>query len=365
MNVKELLPTYPCTEDLWDKLRNEKRPIVVYGMGNGADKLISRFYDYGIEIADFFASDGFVRGHQFHGKTVKSFSDIKSEYSSFVIVLSFASNRTEVLEMLMQIDGEYELYIPDMPVAGSEYFDRAFYNSNYNKIVAAMECLEDEASMSLYAAIVRYKLFGKMSDLVICTSSVDEMYSLLPCETVRIAVDAGAYNGDTAREMQKYFPNLKKLYAIEPDVRNFKKLQKFSEAECKIDLECINAAAWKCSGSTEFITSGNRNSSVSSTASHQHKTVNIPLLRLDKITDGAVDYIKYDVEGAEAEALEGSSNLITEHCPALLISLYHRSKDIFELVNYVAEKYPFYKLYLRRLWCVPAWELNLIAVKDN
>ena len=49
--------------------------------------------------------------------------------------------------------------------------------------------------------------------------------------------------------------------------------------------------------------------------------------------------------------------------PTLLISLYHRSRDIFYLVNFVRERYPEYKLYLRRLRCLPAWEIDLIAVK--
>ena len=125
------LPSYPCTCDMWDALCIEHRPIVVYGMGNGADKLIRRFEKYGIEISDFFASDGFVRGHSFHGKKVKSFSEIKEEYEDFIIVLSFASNRSEVIEMLSDINSKYEIVVPDMPVAGEdEYFDREFFNSH-------------------------------------------------------------------------------------------------------------------------------------------------------------------------------------------------------------------------------------------
>ena len=108
------LPEYPLNRDMWDELASESRPIVVYGMGNGADKLIKRFEKYNIEISDFFASDGFVRGHFFHGKRVKSFAEIKTEYSDFVIVLSFASNRREVLDMLLDIDREYDMYIPDI-----------------------------------------------------------------------------------------------------------------------------------------------------------------------------------------------------------------------------------------------------------
>ena len=33
------LPEYPCDLDVWDRLKEDCRPIVVYGMGNGADVL--------------------------------------------------------------------------------------------------------------------------------------------------------------------------------------------------------------------------------------------------------------------------------------------------------------------------------------
>ena len=87
------------------------------------------------------------------------------------------------------------------------------------------------------------------------------------------------------------------------------------------------------------------------------------MLAIDSIQSGKIDYIKYDVEGAEAEALMGSENTIKAYSPALLVSLYHRSRDIFSLVNYVSVKYPEYRLYLRRLRCVPAWEIDLICIK--
>ena len=49
--------------DMWQTLRESTKPIVMYGMGNGADKILAVFSERGIEVADFFASDGFVR-HQ-------------------------------------------------------------------------------------------------------------------------------------------------------------------------------------------------------------------------------------------------------------------------------------------------------------
>ena len=127
---------------MWQSLRREERPIVVYGMGNGADKLFGRLSSLGVSVADVFASDGFVRGHSYRGMRVLSFSEIKAKYEDFCILLSFASRLPEVIDMLSAIDKEYTLYVPDMPVAGvDEYFDRDFYNSNYEAISCAYESI--------------------------------------------------------------------------------------------------------------------------------------------------------------------------------------------------------------------------------
>ena len=358
------MPAYPCSEDMWDSLARESRPIVVYGMGNGADKLIKRLSQYGVEIADFFASDGFVRGHSFHGKRVKSFSEIRAEYDDFVILLSFASNRPDVIEMLADIDARYDMLVPDMPVAGEdEYFDREFFNAHYDEIMRAYGSLADEDSRAAFAAVVNYRLSGKMSYLLGAYSTKDELYSLLCPDRIRAYVDAGAYNGDTLAEAVKYFPALERVTAIEPDPKNYKKLEKFISTLQSPTVIAYNAAAFdKCTDGS-FISSGNRNSSVSSTASFEHKTGEVRLLTVDSITDGEVDYVKYDVEGAEYEALLGTDTTVRTYTPALLVSLYHRSRDIFSLTNYISDRYGRdYDLYMRRLYCLPAWELDLIAI---
>jgi FkbM family methyltransferase len=330
-------------------------------MGNGADKLINRFEKYGIKISDFFASDGFVRGQVFHGYRVRSFSEIKEAYSDFVIVVSFASSREEVISLIETLDREYTVYIPDMPVAGDEYFDREFYNGHYLEIARAMERLSDEDSKSLFASMIRYKLTGKLSYLLDGWSGAAEQYSKLPTDRISLMIDAGAYNGDTVREAIEYFPHLRKAVAIEPDPKTYKRLLKYAASEDRIELETLNVAVWSGDEGGRFISSGNRNSSVSSTASHQHKMTEIELVTVDSL-GLSPDFIKYDVEGAELEALKGSMETVRRSKPALLVSMYHRSRDIFELVNFLDENTVGYGMYLRRRKCFPAWEIALLLV---
>ncbi len=354
------LPEYPVKRDLWDELRDTELPIVIYGMGNGADKLLARFSEYGIVPSDIFASDGFVRGHSFHGMRVKSFSEIKAEYSGFVIVLSFASNREEVLDMLTDVDINYNLYIPDMPVCTEEYFDKDFYNRNYSSICEAYGSLADDESRRVFASVIRYKLSGRMSDLLATTHTKDELYSLIG--SPRCVVDAGAYNGDTVREVLSYSPSVRKIVAIEPDAKNYRRLVRFIEKENLFDrVTPLNAAVSDSVGVCEMISSGNRNSSLSSTSSYESRMQSVPRITVDSLALDECDYIKYDVEGEELSALVGTAETIKRYHPTLLVSAYHRSCDIFSLILYLRSVHPEYELYLRRLKCVPAWEMDIIA----
>lgn len=354
------MPPYPCTSDLWSYLAGQSRPIVVYGMGNGADKLFARLEQYGVGVADIFASDGFVRGHSFRGMRVLSFSEIKEKYNDFIILLSFASSRTEVLSMLSEIDSRYEMYIPDMPVAGEEYFDAAFYNEHYQELAQTISILDDDESKRVFCSILNYKLSGKMRFLEEAYSEKQELYSLIG-DDVRRYMDVGAYNGDTLREAMEFFPHLCDAVAIEPDPKTYRRLEKFVATVETVNIKTFCAAAWRTVGDGSFISSSNRNSSVSSTASFEHKETAVALVTPDSL-GFSPDYIKYDVEGAEQEALDGSHRMIEECRPRLLVSAYHRSRDIFALALMLHERYPFYDIYMRRTRCVPAWEIAFILL---
>ncbi len=359
------LPPYPCMRDVWDILKEEKRPIYAYGMGNGTDKLLLRFEKYGITLSGVFASDGFVRGHSYRGMRVQSLSEVERENDDFVIVLSFASNRPEVIEMLTILDKKHTMYVPDMPVCGEEYFDKDFYNANYESILMAYNALDDEASKNAFANVLNYKLTGKMSYLLDCYSSVDELYELIG-QGGRIvnAFDLGAYNGDTLRQMSEYFKDLKSAVALEPDKKTFKRLLKYVENQDKLKITPINAAAYSECRLGQMNGSGNRNSSLIG-ASYEHRVEDIDFVTVDSLREDRVDYIKYDVEGSEYEALLGSLETIKCDRPTLLVSLYHKSADIFTLINLLNNTLDNYSFYLRRLMSIPAWELDLICIPNN
>ena len=361
----------PKLQDIWTYLQNTDKKIVMYGMGNGADKILAICERYGVEVSDFFASDGFVRGHLFHGKRVLSYSEACEKYGkeNMIVLLSFASSLPDVLANIYRIAEECELYAPDVPVCGENLFCSEFFEENEGKIERVRELLCDEESKRAYDSVINFKLTGDVKLLKDTHCDFSEVYRLLGAEKFEKIADLGAYNGDTLREIAPFAPNLKGAIAFEPDRRNNKKLCDYAEGEERFAITPIKAAAWSNKDVLLFDGSGNRNSTLISAGievNRPPKTVEVEAESLDNILGGErVDYIKFDVEGAEKEAIAGAFETIEKHRPALMISLYHRSEDVFALPLMIHEKFPDYKFYMRRREYIPAWDMVLVAVSDK
>ncbi|MBE6631764.1 MAG: FkbM family methyltransferase [Ruminococcaceae bacterium] len=347
--------------DIWNYLKETERPILLYGMGNGADKILNVFDRYGIKISGIFASDGFVRGNIFHGFKIVSYSEIINTVDDPIIILGFASHRNDVIELINSVNEKHELYAPDVPVYGDTLFSYEFFKENHDNIIFAKGLLHDAESVRIFDEVIDYKLDGKISHLMSAVSDKNEIFdSILSAKNIKSYADLGAYRGDTIEELISYGAKLDKIYAFEPDAKTFKKLSKFCESFHGSEIFNLCAYDRKCKVS--FGTEGNRGSSVEKNVSQTH-TKETDADSLDNVLQGRnIDYVKYDVEGSEYEALIGSIETIKRCRPKLCVSLYHRSEDIFKLINLVHTIEPSYKLYVRRFNSIPAWDLNLYAI---
>lgn len=347
--------------DLFTHLAGEPRPILLYGMGNGADKILDEMARRGIPAAGVFASDGFARGNLFHGMPVRAYSEIKKTYRTgeCVVLLAFGSARPEVLALFDQVNADYELLVPDMPVCGGPLFDAPYFEKRRAQIEAARTLFANEDSKRLFDDIIRFRLTGSYSLLMNAVSEKSAWQYLTDSgKTVRRIADLGAYTGDSAREAMTHF-DLDFILAAEPDRRNFKKLSAWRETVVGCTVECHQAAICGRVGEAAFDDSGNRNAGL---CTGRTRTT-VATETLDHLLDGrAVDYVKYDIEGAEGEALDGSAFTIRTHRPALRVALYHRSADLFELPLKLAAIAPHYDFYLTREKSVPAWDIDLVAM---
>lgn len=341
---------------LWKQLKSTDKPILLYGMGNGADMIIKVMENYGITYEDTFASDGFVRGHSFHGKRVLSFSEAKEKYGDFVIIVTFAVHDDKTMNFISELSDDYELYVPTVSVVDGSPFTLEFFKENENNFRKAYEMLCDEKSKEDYLDILRFKLSGDVKYLIKTHSEKMKLYEeVLPLSEDETIIDLGAYDGDTIREFLSVTDGkYKKIIALEPDVKNFRKLERKTEELC--NLTRLNIGAWDKEETLYFAKKSGRNSRL------EDGGIPVHFNSVDNIADSEVTFIKMDIEGAELRALEGARNTVATYKPKLYVCAYHRNEDMFALPFKIKELYEGYKIYFRQHPYIPAWESNFYAI---
>ena len=347
------------TNDVWQNMRSCGKPLVLYGMGNGADAILDRMAAEGLTAAALFASDEFVRGQSFRGFTVEHYAGIKARLGDFAIVIAFASELPEVLARFKALAAEHIIFAPHLPLyAGSEAVDNAWLSKYADRLQNVYDKLADDESRRVFANVLNYKLSGKPQYLWQCeTNRREDLRQLFAFADDESYLDLGAYDGDTVREfLAMTCGKYARITAVEADRRNYRKL--CAKTEGLANLRTVEAAVWDEDTVLEFSDSGGRQS----TLINAHKR-QVQALKMDSFLGGEpVTYIKMDVEGAEKQALLGLKEHILRDKPKMFIAAYHYDNDFFELPELIWQLRPDYKIYLRKHPYVPAWEMNFMVL---
>ena len=141
-------------DDIRTMLAKTDRPIIIYGTGNGADKIMNGFEILGIKVCGFMASDGFVRDRSFRGFHVMPLSEIESRFPDPVIIIAFGSQRAEVIENILAISKKHTVLCADVPVYGENIFDSRFYEKNIRDIENTYSMLSDDISKHTFENII-------------------------------------------------------------------------------------------------------------------------------------------------------------------------------------------------------------------
>jgi FkbM family methyltransferase len=322
---------------------------------------------------------------------------VQKKYSDFIVLVCFGTDNAEVLERiyaLLEADGVHAVFAPDTPVAGEpDTIPDNIYTPDYieehgEQLSKARELFrKDKKSLEVFDGWLEYRLSGRLDVLKSIASPREEIISMLKLDKANNSeffIDAGAFKGDTVEEflqavgqtgdMPSPTPKFTKIIAVEPDVKNFTLLRRKFYPYGKAIFAPVNAAAWSNdepltfslksgkAGRVEQLTDDNGQLTVSA-----GRTVSVRGVRIDTLCNETPDLkptlIKIDVEGAERQVLEGAKDVITRHRPKMLVSLYHRSEDMFELPLLLHSWCPGYKFALRKTHCLPGWEFQLIVNK--
>ncbi len=340
--------------NVWTALAQADKPIILYGMGNGADKVLNEFEKQDIKAAGVMASDDFCRYQEFRGFTVQKQRDFEKQFDDFMIVLCFGSSLPDVTAHIRHVAEQHKLLIPNIPVVGENIMDDRFIAQYRHEIKQAYSLLADEISRKVFKGALDFYYTGELKYLDMIESDKDEIFeNILRLRDERY-LDLGAYRGDTVDEFLHYTDGYRSITAVEPNPKNYQKL-----CEHIADIEnttAINAGIADRVGTMTISKKAGRMPVLGSA-----NGVEIPVTTVDMI-DCSPTYIKIDIEGMEQQMLSGAEHTLRTMKPKLDLAAYHRTEDFFSLINRLREITPDYCIYLRKHPYIPCWDLNIYAV---
>ena len=223
-----------------------------------------------------------------------------------------------------------------------------FFKDNKDRIKQNISYLSDDESKKIYLQAIKYRGTHNIKKAPSYNKERYFVSDIIHLGKEEVFVDAGAFVGDTVREIKKRTKGqYKKIICFEPDEYNFKML---SIQQKKIhNLYCEKLGLWKENTTLSFFNNGSVGSKIIN--DNSENCINeskINVVALDNCAECRdATYIKMDIEGAEYNAILGAETIIKTNHPQLAICIYHSNEDMINIIELIHEKFPEYKMFVR------------------
>lgn len=216
------------------------------------------------------------------------------------------------------------------------------YMKHLPELYAVHEMFAEDESKKVFRAAITGKLTNVIKDFRYAPEPQYFLNGFLPVEG-DIAIDGGAYDGSTAAD---FALNGAKVFAFEMDADNYKRCLARVGQNPIVTVENLGLSDRE---SDDFYLPAEYGSHKLSDQTHGGTVghfIDIDTYVARKNLP-RVDYIKFDIEGAELEALHGAAKTITRHKPKMAISAYHKPEDLWTLATYIKSLRPDYEFKFR------------------
>ncbi len=222
---------------------------------------------------------------------------------------------------------------------------QAELRSHEDEMRAGLGRWTDAVSREHFARLLAYRLTGDPALLPVPISGLPYRPADLPApEGPARFVDGGAFDGDTMRAWRDAGVHVEHYWGFEPDPENFAALLKWwnSLDAPAAGHELVQAAVGARTGTARFDAGGGEGSAFGAVGS-----IEVAVCTLDTAISGSPTEIKFDIEGAEPDALSGARALVLRARPRLAVCAYHRCEHLWSIAAWIAELDAGYSIHLR------------------
>jgi FkbM family methyltransferase len=356
-----------------DLARPFGRRLVLFGAGGFGRRTLAGLRSLGIEPLAFADNNRALWGNSVHGVPAMSPADAARTFgdnAAFVLTIWNGQAKDRMADRVRQLqelgcqrvipagmlfwkypDGFLPYYPLDRP---HKLLQRA------DEVRRAFALWSDDGSRREYVAQIAFRL--RLNYDCLGRPGPEEHYfpdlfRLLPDE---VLVDCGAFDGDTiAAFVRQQGERFSRILAFEPDPLNWSRLQKTLAGlpePIRSKIACFPQAVSASSGTIQFDSTGTDLSSMGS------GSLSVDCVELDDaLRECAPTMIKFDIEGAELDALSGGRRTIRRRRPILAVSAYHQQSHLWEIPLAIAQMNSEYRFALRPHG-TEGWDLVCYAI---
>lgn len=326
--------------------------IIIYGTGQLAIKFYKFLSTINIRIIAFIDHDPMQWGRELFGIKIKPINEVDRE--DVVIVSIWSPNHSFRLTKKSLKQLGFSKILPPLSITflfdnvGLIHYQIADFclrKADVQKIAAILDCIISDQSKNLYQSYVNWRL--TLEDTYLPLPKTGPKYFLEEIffgKEFNILIDGGSYDGDTVKDF--FFckgNNFKHIHCFEPDKDNFLKLSLYIESLSANVSQKISIHQSGLNDKKETVYFENTGKLGSKIVKHKSDN-KIESITIDSLNLNNIDIIKLDIEGGEAEALNGSRTVINKCHPSLAISMYHHPRDFIDIPFILVEQFNYKNL---------------------
>lgn len=354
---------------LWNEI-DTKIPVIFWGCGNNAHIVRKLLAMKGIEPVAYCDNSPKRVGTQIDGIEVLSYEQIRKKYQTYYLILTVSvRNAVSIMAQLEKADEKNKIFHLEKPFkVDDELLEYEYLEQNIQKFETVYDMLEDELSKKIYVENVNFRLSGNKLELIKYIdgdSFFDE--KLIPGSEHHSYVDVGAYTGDTLLRFYAFCSGkYDRMYAVEPDKENFSGLKSLVKLGRLENVTLFNVGGWDSKDVLTFYTANNKNErnfdspnffkdmgetvpSYCGIEEEDFVEEKIEVDTVDNLLEGeGCSVIKINALAADFQSLRGCRKTIERYKPVIVGEFGTRKENLTEMLEFMKEVNPSYKIYLRQ-----------------